>query len=417
VEESAIQNALRGLAGGRVWDAAEYGIAAEQAAAMIAATDTPEARERVMVDLRNRAIRRAGLDTSNGRVAVMVAGNPAWHGLGVNVREAVNSADAIRLAGLDWLVRKIQLEFKNPITGQMANAEGEFGIVREDTGSMLGAVGKLYKPFQNRDGFNFLDGILEGFEARYESAGAIYGGSSVWMLVNMPKQAFSLNGVDEIQAYVIFTNSHDGSAAARCFPTSQRVVCANTYRLAQSDADKGLTIRHTGNLECRRETAQRALGLAVQGMDRFKESAKQLATTPVEPKPYFNGLLDAVLKVTEADALKGADALAAALMVTEAEETVKAAEFSREIDKRKSLLDELLERYEGERCGIGGMRGSGWAAFNAVTEAADHGKLGGRYVGSNDDRKSRRFESIINGPADEVKQVAFEQVMNLAKAN
>ncbi len=51
------------------------------------------------------------------------------------------------------------------------------------------------------------------------------------------------------------------------------------------------------------------------------------------------------------------------------------------------------------------MRGTGWAAFNAVTEAADHGKLGGRYIGNEDEKASRRLESVVDGRADEVKQV------------
>src|SRR5262249_37410595 len=101
VEDQAIQNALRGLTGARGWDAREYGISAEQAAQMLRDADTPENRERVIKQLRELAVRRAGLDTTNGKVAVMVAGEAAWHRLGVNVVAAVSSGDAIKLAGLD----------------------------------------------------------------------------------------------------------------------------------------------------------------------------------------------------------------------------------------------------------------------------------------------------------------------------
>ena len=48
------------------------------------------------------AINRAALDTSTGKVAVMVAGAAPWHRLGVNVESAVDSADAMRLASLRW---------------------------------------------------------------------------------------------------------------------------------------------------------------------------------------------------------------------------------------------------------------------------------------------------------------------------
>jgi len=41
------------------------------------------------------------IDKSAGSAAVFVAGAPPWHGLGRNVQEAVNSEQAIRLAGLN----------------------------------------------------------------------------------------------------------------------------------------------------------------------------------------------------------------------------------------------------------------------------------------------------------------------------
>ena len=49
-----------------------------------------------------------------------------------------------------------------------------------------------------------------------------------------------------------------------------------------------------------------------------------------------------------------------------------------------------------------------------VTESADHGKLGGRFVGSEQDKRSRRFESILTSEADEAKQVAYRAALALA---
>jgi hypothetical protein len=114
--EEDIQRALRSLSGPRGWDAAEYGLTAERAAAMIAAADTPANWARVVEELRQRAIRRAGLDTSNGRVAVMAAGEAArkalWHRLGVQVRDAVTSDQAITLASLNWRVEKVPTPYQ-----------------------------------------------------------------------------------------------------------------------------------------------------------------------------------------------------------------------------------------------------------------------------------------------------------------
>ena len=44
---------------------------------------------------------------------------------------------------------------------------------------------------------------------------------------------------------------------------------------------------------------------------------------------------------------------------------------------------------------------------NAITESADHARIGTRRVGSLDDQRSRRFENVLTGSADAMKQAAF----------
>lgn len=403
VEESAITQALDGL--GRVWDAAEYGISREEVARRMAETQTPEARERVIADLRERALRRASLDTSTGRVALVSARELPWSGLGVVVDRALTSAEARRFASLDWLVEKTVLSYQ--FNGETRTAEGVYGIVRQDTGRMLGSVGSRYAPIQNSEAFDFLDGVLERFGARYETAGAIYGGAKVWMLAHLPKQRFSVGGgSDSVEPYVLFTNCHDGSGAAMCFPTSVRVVCANTFRTAGHGRSKGISIRHTGSVKAKIQSAQSALGLAVESFDAFKESVGVMNRVHVNVEHYASDVLDIVLDVTAADALMGADVLAAAVAKTEATYELERKSFARKIERRGEILEDILARHESETCGVGGMRGTLWAAFNAVTEHADHNDLS-KQSRDRELRLSRRFESVISGDADEMKQAAY----------
>lgn len=358
------------------------------------------------------AIGRANLDVSNGKVSVMVAGKAPWHKLGVNVESAVSSADARRLANIDWRVAKIPLNYT--FGGETNEADGVFGIVRQDTGKMLGSVGRYYQPVQNDDGFDFLDTVLAKYGAKYETAGAIAGGKKVWMQVRLPEQSFVVNGSDEVESYAIFMNPHDGSGLALCFPTAELVVCANTYRIACDKRTKGIGIRHTGNIKQRIADAQFALGLAVEGVKVFEERAQEMARTMLpDAKHYFNGVLDAVLDVTEAEAMKGADVLAAAVKMTDAARDLEAKKIQAEIDRRKNLLDDILNRYDSEKCGTNGMRGTVWAGFNAVTEAADHGR---RYIGTQEAKESRRFESVLTGDADELKQAAMVVAQQYTRA-
>lgn len=411
VEEDAIARALRGLSGSRGWDASEYGISAEQAAQMLRDADTPAARERVVAELRQRAITRAGLDVSGGRVSVMAAGELPWHGLGVNVDRAVNSADAIAYANLAWEVRKVPLSYIDP-AGVPQVAPDVFGIMRQDTGKLLGSVGSRYAPIQNKDAFGFLDAVLADFGAKYETAGALYGGSKVWMLVHMPKQTFDATPGDTIEPYILFTNTHDGSGAASCFPTSVRVVCANTLRTAGHGKHKGLNIRHTGSVRAKIAAAQQALGFAAKSFEWFKNVSQTLVHTPLaDIRHYANDVLDAVLDVTAADALKGADVLAAAVATTDAERTLARKSFANKIERRGEILTDILTRYDSDRCQ---PRGTAWGALNAITEHADHSRPA-RQSRDVELRQSRRFESAIDGDADTMKQTALELALEYTR--
>jgi phage/plasmid-like protein (TIGR03299 family) len=357
------------------------------------------------------ANRMAALDTSTGKVAVMVAGKPAWHELGVTVAEAVGSKDALRLASLDWQVKKQPLSYLNPITGQHVEAPGAFGVVRQDTGAVLGTVGSRYRPIQNADRFDMLDGVLSEYWAKYEAAGSRHGSARAFMLVRLPEQAFDIGHRDHVKAYAPFTNPHGGSGMAECFVTSERVVCANTLRVARNRAKGGLRIRHTGSIKSRVAGARSALGITCREFERFAEDAAVLARTAV---PDIRHYCNAVLDVTLAGMKKGADLLAAMIDAAAADRELARKSFEKQIERRGEILQDLLERYESERCGFNGQRGTVWAALNAVTESADYGKLAGRFTGTENQRASRRFESILVGQADEAEQMAYQRAMTLA---
>ena len=88
-----------------------------------------------------------------------------WHKLGTIVMEAPTSADALRLAGLDWNVvqEPIYTRFNELVEGYKAN-------VRDSDRKVLGVVSDRYKIIQNKEAFAFTDTLL-GRGVRYETAG------------------------------------------------------------------------------------------------------------------------------------------------------------------------------------------------------------------------------------------------------
>ena len=146
-----------------------------------------------------------------------------WHGLGTRVEEALTSKDALHYSGLDWKVEQEAL-----MTETFHDVEGFKANVRSDNRAVLGVVSNRYQVVQNEEAFAFTDALV-GEGVTYETAGSLNGGRRVWLLAKLPEK-YQLVG-DTVEPYVVFTNSHDGSAAIRMACTPVRVVCQNTLNL------------------------------------------------------------------------------------------------------------------------------------------------------------------------------------------
>lgn len=192
-----------------------------------------------------------------------------WHGLGTRVEDAPDSENALTLAGLDWNVIQKDILTKggeNPIPGFKAN-------VRDSDGSVLGIVTDRYKVVQNTEAFAFTDALL-GEGVRYETAGSLQGGRRVWMLARLPHQ-YIING-DEITPYLVFMNSHDGSAAIKVAMTPIRCVCSNTLNLSLATAKRCWSCHHTGDIEGKLDDARNTLLYAGRYMAELGKSFDML---------------------------------------------------------------------------------------------------------------------------------------------
>lgn len=195
-----------------------------------------------------------------------------WHGLGTPVENAVNSAEALELAGLDWEVQSRPIFTDNNllIPGYIANT-------RSSDNKVLGVVSDKYKIVQNKDAFAFTDNLLDN-EAKYVTAGSLRGGKNVWMLAQLPST--KILG-DDIDNFLCFTNTHDGTGAVRVFVTPVRVVCQNTLNLALTTAKRSWSCRHMGNLESKMHEATRTLELSNKYMEELNKTAENLANTTI----------------------------------------------------------------------------------------------------------------------------------------
>ncbi|MCL1810514.1 MAG: DUF932 domain-containing protein [Clostridiales bacterium] len=177
-----------------------------------------------------------------------------WHGLGICVQEALNSGDALRESGLDWSVvqRPVMTSTYEPIQGYKAN-------IRNTDNRVLGVVTDRYKVVQNHEAFAFTDALV-GEGVKYETAGSISDGKRIWLLAKLPDKYF-LEG-EEIEPFLAFSSSHDGSGSIKVCMTPIRVVCQNTLNLALSSAKRIWSTVHVGDLSKKMDEANATLALA-----------------------------------------------------------------------------------------------------------------------------------------------------------
>lgn len=199
-----------------------------------------------------------------------------WHGLGICVQKAPSSKDALIIAGLDWEVQQKRLETEDGIAvpGYCAN-------VRSSDHKVLGVVSDRYSVVQNREAFAFTDELL-GAGVRYETAGSLMEGRRVWILAKLPNE-YIIKG-DRISPYLVFSNSHDGSASIKVALTPIRVVCNNTLCMALSTAQRSWSTKHTGDIKDRMEDVKETLFRAEEYMNSLGKEIEKLNTIKIPRK-------------------------------------------------------------------------------------------------------------------------------------
>lgn len=192
-----------------------------------------------------------------------------WHGLGTRVEEALSSRKALEISGLNWNVFQ-----KTIFTSDNELIQNYKVNVRETDNKILGVVTDRYKIVQNREAFAFTDSLL-GEGVRYETAGSLQNGKKVWLLARLPEK-FKILG-DDVNSYLVFSNSHDGTGAIRVAVTPIRVVCQNTLNLALHDAKRIWSTIHAGDINTKLDEAMKTLLLAEHYMKRLDDEAKILS--------------------------------------------------------------------------------------------------------------------------------------------
>ena len=154
---------------------------------------------------------------ADGSARMFYSGETPWHGLGTKVLEVQTAEKALKLGGLDWLVEKVPAWDQLP-DGEFVQVPGGFYVRRTEDNKILGRVGGDYNPIQNVEAFTFFDQLVDSGEAKYETAGSLFGGKKIWLTAQIG-DTFDVCGED-YKGYLLISNTHDGSrsfTAALCW--------------------------------------------------------------------------------------------------------------------------------------------------------------------------------------------------------
>lgn len=209
------------------------------------------------------------------------------------IQEAPNSREALVAAGLDWNVVSIPVYQENGllIPGYKAN-------VRDKDNMVLGIVSGRYKIVQNTEAFEFTDSLIgetENGEVRYETAGSLYNGKKVWLLAKLPTTKVL---DDDVEPYLCFANSFDGSGAVQVCITGIRVVCQNTLNIALNTAKRKWSTKHIGDMQSKLEEAKLCLRMADSYMANLDVEADRLANAKLY-REQIEEILDVMFPVDD----------------------------------------------------------------------------------------------------------------------
>ncbi len=274
-----------------------------------------------------------------------------WHGLGTVLDRPPTVAEAMRAAGLDWTValRGVRTEDGVEVPGARAT-------VRESDGRVLGCVGTAYTPLQNAEAFDFFDPFVAAGEATLETAGSLREGSRIWVLAKLARDPSVIVPGDEVNKFILLANAHDGSLTVRVGFVPIRVVCANTLALAEAHrASKLLRVRHQKNVVASLAQIHDVINTANASFEATAEQYRYLAATDI--------VEDDLKRYVKTVFAPRSTAMIVAPSVIEGEL------LDDEDESKSRVYDSVKRLFEtGRGAQLPGVRGTLWAAYNAVTE-------------------------------------------------
>ena len=298
-------------------------------------------------------------------------GRQAWHGLlEVRAKELL-TIDDVREAYAPLFLPI----HKEPLNHWGRPVPGKFAIVRSD-GKVLGIVGRRYHEYAFEKVAEFGQTILDTGEANIETAVSTNNEASFFLVMKLSRE-LKIAGLEHemLDLYLLLSNSLDGSSKFRAAITPVRVECTNSENFALKHAPRMYEIVHTSSIEGRVLDARAALGISYAYVDAVADIGTKLLGQKMRGSD-FSAFLNRLVPLPPLP--EGKD--------------------STRVRTNRENVRSMIRFLYAEDDHTANIRGTRWAALQAVTKYHDHHQ--GRRKTETSSADESRFNAIVEPNAD-----------------
>lgn len=297
----------------------------------------------------------------------------AWHGLGVVNDQAQGAVETLNMLG-DYEVRLMPLK---GVVGKQVVKTDFSHVVRmpTPTDDQIRIFGnpvrdyELITPMQAAEMFDAKVG------ADIETMALLAKGERMFITCVLPTH--NVGGFDEVKNYLLFDNPMKPDISAGAYVTGVRTVCMNTLRAGIDSASAAYRINHRkgaaerlGNwLETRYQMAVDTLAVVGQAYDLMVK--KQVSA------PDVKWIADTLYPIPQQPDMMRPRKTAWELIEKE---------WKAQVERQQQYRTAVVNLWDGGGMGLDDrrIRGTGWAAFNAVAEVESW-------------RRTNNPESVVTG--------------------
>ena len=197
--------------------------------------------------------------------------------------------EVIKLAGLDYVVEKVKSYDED---GEEIGSYHTRYFDKDGVKHNLGAgLKEQYTVLQNYESFDYLQDMLG--DVTVECAGTTDNGKKSFMCVHTEP----IKVLDEdIDPYMMWQNSFDGSGSVKIMLTPIRVFCSNCMTRASKQAQSVFTIKHSKSVHDRLYIAHDILLANTKYLETYKEGIEDMATVRFNRRQFVDKLVPFVLQ-------------------------------------------------------------------------------------------------------------------------